>query len=231
MQMVVLLKLHFVKFVIFLGNIIVLLRSLSRILVSKFESTGSVQNVPTPTRVRPGQRSKVINLTTFSTIGVIQKHSMANFAKGLALKPYQIQLVQELKLTNHSNRCRFAQNNLLTKHISFVNKQNCRIWASEYPKAIIEKPLHAQRVTVWCAMWSGGVIVRKTPAARSSHFFFFEGGKSSNDFSRLGRGERDQELLDERCAILRCCGCVWRPPIIFSGTHSLVNSTDGNGLS
>lgn len=39
--------------------------------------------------------------------------------------------------------------------------QNCRIWASGNPKAIIEKPLHAQRVTVWCAMWSGGVIVRK----------------------------------------------------------------------
>ncbi|KAF9802876.1 hypothetical protein SFRURICE_015473 [Spodoptera frugiperda] len=28
-------------------------------------------------------------------------------------------------------------------------------------------------------------------------------------------------LLYERCAMLRCCGCVWLPPIIFIGTHSL----------
>ena len=40
----------------------------------------------------------------------------------------------------------------------FVNKQNCRIWAAENPKEIHERPLHSQKVTVWCGLWVGGVI-------------------------------------------------------------------------
>jgi len=47
------------------------------------------------------------------------------------------------------------------KHTSlsgYVNKQNCRIWGDENPHVIHERPLHAQKVTVWCALWSGGVI-------------------------------------------------------------------------
>ena len=34
-----------------------------------------------------------------------------------------------------------------------------KIYGSEKkPRAIIEKPLHSQRVTVWCGFWSGGLI-------------------------------------------------------------------------
>ena len=40
----------------------------------------------------------------------------------------------------------------------YVNKQNYRIWGSENAKMIIEKPLYAQRVTVWCGCWAGGII-------------------------------------------------------------------------
>ena len=34
--------------------------------------------------------------------------------------------------------------------ISDVSKRDCRIWGSENPNAIIEKPMHPQQVTVWC---------------------------------------------------------------------------------
>ena len=40
----------------------------------------------------------------------------------------------------------------------YVSKQNCRIWGSENPKMIIEKPLYSQRVTVWCGFWAVGII-------------------------------------------------------------------------
>ena len=38
-----------------------------------------------------------------------------------------------------------------------VNTQNCRIWGAENPRVNHEKPLHAQRATVWCEFLAGGV--------------------------------------------------------------------------
>ena len=40
----------------------------------------------------------------------------------------------------------------------FVNKQNCRIWCEEQPRAFVQKPLHPEKLTVWCALWAGGII-------------------------------------------------------------------------
>jgi hypothetical protein len=40
----------------------------------------------------------------------------------------------------------------------YVNTQNCRIWGAENTPLIHENPLHAQRATVLCGFWAGGVI-------------------------------------------------------------------------
>ncbi|GFY16744.1 putative DD41D transposase [Trichonephila clavipes] len=40
----------------------------------------------------------------------------------------------------------------------YVNKQNCRIWSEANPQVYVETPLHPEELTVWCALWAGGII-------------------------------------------------------------------------
>ncbi|GFU22511.1 DUF4817 domain-containing protein [Trichonephila clavipes] len=40
----------------------------------------------------------------------------------------------------------------------YVNKQNCRIWREADPQVCVETPLHPEKLTVWCALWAGGII-------------------------------------------------------------------------
>ncbi|GFV75707.1 DUF4817 domain-containing protein [Trichonephila clavipes] len=40
----------------------------------------------------------------------------------------------------------------------YVNKQNCRIWSEAKPQVCVETPLHTEKLTVWCALWAGGII-------------------------------------------------------------------------
>ncbi|GFU67605.1 hypothetical protein TNCV_1643541 [Trichonephila clavipes] len=43
----------------------------------------------------------------------------------------------------------------------YVNKQNCRIWSEADPQVYVETPLHPEKLTVWCALWAGGILLRK----------------------------------------------------------------------
>ncbi|GFT20746.1 uncharacterized protein TNCV_3847861 [Trichonephila clavipes] len=43
----------------------------------------------------------------------------------------------------------------------YVNKQNCRIWSEANPQVCVETPLHPEKLTVWCALWAGGILLQK----------------------------------------------------------------------
>ncbi|GFY32099.1 pyruvate kinase [Trichonephila clavipes] len=40
----------------------------------------------------------------------------------------------------------------------YVNKQNCCIWSEANPQVYVETSLHPEKLTVWCALWAGGII-------------------------------------------------------------------------
>ncbi|GFY07619.1 hypothetical protein TNCV_4094891 [Trichonephila clavipes] len=43
----------------------------------------------------------------------------------------------------------------------YVNKQNCRIWSEANPQVYVETPLHPEKLTVWCVLWAGGILLQK----------------------------------------------------------------------
>ena len=114
-------------------------------------------------------RSQQLNIKPSTLFNILHRD--------LHLKAYKIQLTQELKPTDHALRRQFVSwaiekqeenENFFNKIIftdeahfqlnGYVNKQNCRIWGEENPRVILEQPLHPQKVTVWCGLWSGGII-------------------------------------------------------------------------
>ncbi|GFX07056.1 uncharacterized protein TNCV_1556591 [Trichonephila clavipes] len=40
----------------------------------------------------------------------------------------------------------------------YDNKQNFRICSEANPQVYVETPLHPEKLTVWCALWAGGII-------------------------------------------------------------------------
>lgn len=95
----------------------------------------------------------------------------------LGMHAYKIQLTQELQPPDHRKRRDFvdwfkwrrqgdpdfAAKIIFSDEAHFylsgtVNKQNCRIWATENPHAIHQQPLYDKKTTVWCGFWAGGVI-------------------------------------------------------------------------
>ncbi|GFU66798.1 hypothetical protein TNCV_1155481 [Trichonephila clavipes] len=43
----------------------------------------------------------------------------------------------------------------------YVNKQNCLIWSEANSQVYVETLLHPEKLTVWCALWAGGILLQK----------------------------------------------------------------------
>jgi hypothetical protein len=81
--------------------------------------------------------------------------------------------MQHLKQSDIESRLTFAQwireNDIIVNDIWFsdeahfylngiVNKRNSSYWGSEKPNLYLEKPVHGEKITVWAAMSSKGII-------------------------------------------------------------------------
>jgi len=99
-------------------------------------------------------------------------------------KMVMVQAISDQDTVNRKNVCEVLLNALdnddlnqvlMTEEANFhlcgdVNSQNCRYWSTENPRDIHQKPLHSEKVTVWCGVASFGVI--------GPYFFEDEAGRA-----------------------------------------------------
>lgn len=93
--------------------------------------------------------------------------------KDLSFHPYKMAVVQKLNEQDwrvRQNACEALRDNLPDDALVFfsdeshfhltgcVNKQNMRYWSGTNPRELHEKPLHCERVTVWCAISKAAII-------------------------------------------------------------------------
>jgi hypothetical protein len=146
----------------------------------KRKPPGAVQTVRTPENVAR-VRAAVLHSPTHSarrqrTALQLSAKLAQNVASDLNFDPYKIAVDQELSDLDLITRQMFAERFLqimaeedvknvllMTDEAHFglsgcVNKHSFRYWAPENPKRLHERPLHSQRVTVWCGVGSFGII-------------------------------------------------------------------------
>ena len=137
-----------------------LVDKLTHVRTRSVRSTENIAIVADSVREQPStstrHRSQQLDISRTSLILILHKD--------LALKPYKVQLVQQLKPTDHPNclwfanwaQDRLAEDDEFYRKIIFsdeahfhlggyVNNQNCRIWGTENPHFVVQmSPMHPQ---------------------------------------------------------------------------------------
>ncbi|GFV30671.1 hypothetical protein TNCV_3931931 [Trichonephila clavipes] len=72
---------------------------------------------------------------------------------------FSLQQGRQTQRLTWAKQTRFNLSALLVE--GYVNKQNCRIWSEANPQVYVETPLHPEKLTVWCALWAGGILLQK----------------------------------------------------------------------
>ena len=142
-------------------------------MIKKFDETGLIMDSKLPMRHCTGRSLDSITAVSESVaespgtslrrrsqqLGIPRSTMQRIVTKDLHLHAYKIQLTQRREFVNWVLENKKLDGNFSTKIIfsdeahfqldGYVNTQNCRIWGAENPRVIQEKPLHAQRTTVW----------------------------------------------------------------------------------
>jgi len=111
-----------------------------------------------------------------TAIGLSDRSVWRILHKDLNFHLYKIAIVQELNDRDMAN-CRISSEQLLemlkddgvintllktdeayVHLLGYVNKQNYRYWAPENTQQLHQRPLHSERLTVWCGITSFGVL-------------------------------------------------------------------------
>ncbi|CAH1994731.1 unnamed protein product [Acanthoscelides obtectus] len=162
-----------------------------RKLETKFRTQFTLLDIKPPTRRRRVRTEENIAAVSASVsddremsirrrsqqLGLCYSTTWNILRQDLGVKPYKIQLVQELKPHDLPQRFPFGEWALAKleedphfyrkivfsdeAHFwlnGYVNKQNCRIWSEDQPEALQELPTHPEKITVWCVLWAGGII-------------------------------------------------------------------------
>ncbi|CAH1985567.1 unnamed protein product [Acanthoscelides obtectus] len=150
--------------------------------VANLPGSGRPRSVRTPENIAVVKESvrddpKQSTTRRSQELGISRTSLLRILHKDLNVHAYKIQLTQELRRADHFSRrtlsdwllehrqidANFSSKIMFSDEAHFtlngtVNKQNCRIWANENPREYQEQPMHPQKVTVWCALWSKGII-------------------------------------------------------------------------
>lgn len=142
---------------------------------------GAHRNIRTEDNVEAVQQS-VANDPSVSTrrrsgqLGIPRTTLQRILKLDLKMYPYKVQIVQQILPQDPQQRLQYAirftqlatqndfLNNLLMTdeahfHLSgYVNKQNCRLWGTENPRAIHQHQSHPIRCTVWCGVMATKII-------------------------------------------------------------------------